>query len=224
MQRFQTIPVLMLTALLGLSGTVIASTGGDGHDVASTATTTADAAQDPRQLVQQTAEQVMARLQRERSELKAHPERIYELVKDLILPHFDFDGMSRWVLGRHWQQATPAQRQQFETQFRDLMVRTYSSALLRYDSEHIEYLSGHDLGKSNQALVRTLIRQSDQVSIPVDYRLYMDKSQQWKVFDMSIDGVSLITNYRRSFAEQIRRVGLNGLIDRLVQHNQANAS
>ena len=177
------------------------------------------AASSPEQLVKQTAEQVLSKLQQERPELKAHPGKIYDLIKNIILPHFDFQRMSEWVLGINWRRATPEQREQFLTQFRDLLVNTYGYALLRYDNEKIQYLPSIGSPVNGEVLVRTQIQQADGESIPVNYRLYR-KAGEWRVFDLSIDGVSMISNYRGSFSEQIQQIGIDGLIKRLEQHNQ----
>ena len=173
----------------------------------------------PEQLIKQTADQVLSKLQQERPELKAHPGKIYALIQNIILPHFDFQRMSEWVLGANWRRATPEQRDRFLTEFRDLLVNTYGYALLRYDTEQIRYLPTLGNPANGEVLVRTQIRQADGESIPVNYRLY-HKDGEWKVFDLSIDGVSLISNYRNSYAEQIPQVGMNGLIKRLEQHNR----
>ena len=176
----------------------------------------------PEQLVHQTADQVLSKLRQDRSELKAHPGKIYDLVKNIILPHFDFDRMSEWVLGANWRRATPQQRSRFTAEFRDLLVNTYGYALLRYENEQIRYLPSHSDSSSGQVLVRTQIQQPDGEPIPVNYRLY-DEQGEWKVFDLSIDGVSLVSNYRASFAEQLQQVGMDGLIKHLAQHNQETA-
>jgi phospholipid transport system substrate-binding protein len=173
----------------------------------------------PEQMVKQTAEQVLNRLQQDRTELKAHPGRIYALIKNIILPHFDFRRMSQWVLGVNWRRATPEQRKRFMHEFRDLLVNTYGYALLRYENETIQYLPTRKDQASGEVLVRTQIQQADGESIPVNYRLY-NKQGEWKVFDLSIDGVSLVSNYRNSFDEQIQQIGMDGLIKRLEQHNQ----
>ena len=174
----------------------------------------------PEQLVRQTSDQVLAKLRQEAPDLKAHPGKIYDLIKNIILPHFDFQRMGQWVLGVNWRRATHQQRDRFLTEFRDLLVNTYGDALLRYDNEQIRYLpTRSDLAKG-EALVRTRIQQASGSSIPVDYRLYL-RHGEWKVFDLSIDGVSMISNYRNSFTDQIHRIGLDGLIKRLEQHNQA---
>lgn len=183
------------------------------------ATTSGRAAQEsPRQLVQQTTKQVLAKLHNERAELKADPDKLYDLIQSDILPHFDFARMSRWVLGIHWRQATPAQRNRFETQFRNLLVDTYGNALLKYSGQSIEYLPTESEPASGKVLVRTRLHQSGENTLPVDYRLHNDHGQ-WKVFDVSIDGISLLTNYRQTFSEQVQQVGLDGLIKSMAKRH-----
>jgi phospholipid transport system substrate-binding protein len=176
----------------------------------------------PEQLVRQTADQVLNKLRLERPELKAHPGKIYDLIQNLILPHFDFERMSRWVLGPNWRRATPLQRSQFMAEFQDLLINTYGYALLRYQDAPIQYLPSRIDLASGQALVRTEIKQADGQTIPVDYRLYA-KQGEWKVFDLSIDGISMVSNYHDSFSEQIQQIGMDGLIKRLALHNQETA-
>jgi phospholipid transport system substrate-binding protein len=176
-------------------------------------------AQSPEDMVKQTAEQVLGKLQQDRSRLKAHPDAIYGLIESDILPHFDFDRMSRWVLARYWRTATPQQRSQFETQFRNLLVNTYGSTLLRYSGEKISYQPTRLDPASDMALVRTSVLNPDSgQSIPIDYRVY-DNHGEWKVVDLTIDGVSLVTNYRHSFAETLKQHGIDGLIRHLKTHN-----
>jgi phospholipid transport system substrate-binding protein len=173
----------------------------------------------PQDLIKQTAEQVLNKLQQDHATLRAHPGAIYDLVKRDILPHFDFQRMSRWVLARYWRRATPQQRTRFEHQFRNLLVDTYGNTLLRYAGEKISYLPTKLNPENDTALVRTSLLNGDSgQSIPIDYRLY-DNHGVWKVYDLSIDGVSLISNYRNSFAEELRQHGIDGLIQQLTGHN-----
>jgi phospholipid transport system substrate-binding protein len=174
----------------------------------------------PEEMIKQTATQVLNKLQQDQATLKAHPGAIYDLVKSDILPHFDFERMSRWVLARYWRQATPQQRSQFEDQFRNLLVNTYGNTLLRYSGEKVSYRPTQLNPANMTALVRTtLLSGGSGQAIPVDYRLY-DAHGAWKVYDLSIDGVSLVTNYRESFAEVLRQKGIDGLIQQLAKHNE----
>ncbi|QBQ54133.1 MlaC/ttg2D family ABC transporter substrate-binding protein [Nitrosococcus wardiae] len=171
------------------------------------------------ELVKQTSEHLMATLKVQKSELEAHPERIYPVVKDIVLPHFDFRRMAQFVLGKYWRPATGKQRQRFVDEFRALLVRTYSTALLKYSHEKIRYLPVHGPTEASDTVVRVEILQANGgPAVPMSLHLY-NKGGAWKVFDVKIDGVSLITNYRASFASQVRTGGLNQLIEKLAEKN-----
>src|SRR5699024_2935986 len=163
-------------------------------------------------LVRQTSEHLMQTLKTQKNELETHPDRIYPLVKDIVLPHFDFKRMAQLVLGKYWRQATIEQRQRFANEFRVLLVRTYSTALLKYSHEKIRYLPMHGPAKANNTVVRIEALQANGgPSVPMSLHLY-DKNGAWKIFDVKIDGVSLVTNYRANFAGEVRNGGLNQLI------------
>lgn len=174
----------------------------------------------PEAMIKQTTDQVLATLQQDQAKLKDHPGRIYDLIENEILPHFDFDHMSRWVLGQHWRDASPQQRSQFTQQFRNLLVNTYGNALLGYSGQTVSYLPVQRDPESGEVTVRARIHdvEADQ-DIPLDYQVD-NESGQWKVVDVSIDGVSLIANYRQTFDTRIQREGLDGLIRDLGEHNK----
>ncbi|QBQ54135.1 MlaC/ttg2D family ABC transporter substrate-binding protein [Nitrosococcus wardiae] len=172
------------------------------------------------QLVEETSERMLQTLRNKREELEEHPERIYDLVKEILLPHFDFQRIARLALGRHWRQANEEQRQRFVGEFRTLLVRTYSTALLKYSDEKINYLPLRGPKEAENILVRMEIEQArggPPISMEVD--LY-EKGENWKVYDVKIDGVSLVTNYRTNFASEIRQGGLDQLIEKLEKKNQ----
>ncbi|RMD71200.1 MAG: ABC transporter substrate-binding protein, partial [Gammaproteobacteria bacterium] len=127
----------------------------------------AHAQQDPLQLVQQTAERMLAEIRAHKAELQQHPERIYDLVEDIVLPHFDFERMSRLVLGRYWRSATPEQRRRFVKEFRMLLVRTYANALLEYSDQKLSY--GPVRGSGDEVTVHTEVAQPGGLPIPIDY-------------------------------------------------------
>jgi phospholipid transport system substrate-binding protein len=180
-------------------------------------------AQDPQeaqQLVQQTADQVLERLQKDRERLQANPDLIYPLVEDIVLPHFDFSRMSQWVLGRHWRTADAAQRERFTREFRDLLVRTYAKALLEYTDQSIEYLPLLADESAERVVVRTqIVQKGSAYPIPIYYNMY-HRADGWKVYDISVDGVSLVSNYRSSFASQIRAGSIDDLIAKLESMNR----
>jgi phospholipid transport system substrate-binding protein len=177
------------------------------------------AIQSPQDLVQQTADQMVSKLRAERQVIDQHPGRIYDLVNEIVLPHFDFERMSTWVLGKYWRTATPEQHKRFVEEFRNLLVRTYAKSLSSYRDNKISYLPLRATPQDTDVKVRTEVDQPGGFPIPIDYSLYL-KDDEWKVYDVTIDGVSLVTNYRTTFANQIRQDGLDKLIATLADRNQ----
>ena len=171
------------------------------------------------EVVMNTADEVLARVTSEREAIDADPGRIYGLVNDVVIPHFDFVSMSKWVLGKKtWRGASESQREQFIDEFKTLLVRTYAKALLEYANQEIEYLPEESNPSSNLVLVKTKIHQSGTSAVPIDYRMHISGGE-WKVVDIVVDGVSLILTYRGSFASEIRKNGLDALIRKLSQRN-----
>ena len=100
----------------------------------------AAATQDPLGLVKTTSEDILSKVREERAEIDANPQRLYQLVDEIVLPHFDFERMSRWVLGKYWRRASAEQQSRFVAEFRSLLVRTYAKSLSEYTDNKIEYL------------------------------------------------------------------------------------
>ncbi len=170
-------------------------------------------------LVMETTQAVLARLRAENEQLKADPSGVYTLVEDLVLPHFDFERMSQWVLGKHWRDADETQRGRFTDAFRTLLVRTYAVALLEYNDQQLEFPAARLPDEAPKVLIKSEIRQSGAPPIPLHYRLY-DNQGRWLVYDISVDGVSLVANYRTSFGGEVATQGLDALIERLEQMNR----
>lgn len=182
------------------------------------------ASAEAQQLVIDTSTRVLERLRQDQENLQANPELIYPLVEDLVLPHFDFERMSIWVLGKNWRKADSQQQQQFIDAFRTLLVRTYAKALLEYTDQEIKYLPFHAEEDAKRVTVRTEIAQPGGVNIPLNYSMFLNEKGKWKVYDISVDGVSLVTNYRTSFASEIRQGGIAKLLDRLAEMNSAKGA
>ena len=170
------------------------------------------------EIVKTTADQVIARLKSDREELNVHPELIYDLVDELIIPHFDFTSMSKWVLGQNWRTANDTQQEQFVDQFRTLLVRTYAKALLEYSDNEIKYFPVLSNPDSNLVVVKTEVAQPTSSAIPINYSMHISGGE-WKVVDVAIDGVSLVSTYRGSFASEIRKNGMDALITKLIDKN-----
>ena len=150
---------------------------------------------EPLALVKETSDRVLAAVTERKEELNAAPEKIYALVDDIVLPHFAFERMSRLVLGKYWRKASDTQKQAFVEQFRVMLVRTYGVALLNYSGQAIKYFPMREVGDAKVANVNTEVYENGAPPIPINYRLYRD-GEKWMVFDISIDGVSLVSNYR----------------------------
>jgi len=174
---------------------------------------------DPQSLVKQTSEKILSQLKAEQALLNEEPGRIYELVDEVLLPHFDFEYMSQMVLAKYWRRASQEERVAFTAEFRNLLVRTYAKSLNQYVDQEIIFLPFRAGRDEDQATVKTEVEQPGSFPIPIDYRLHY-KNESWLLFDVLIDGVSLVTNYRSSFAKAIRQEGIQSLIDSLAKKNQ----
>jgi len=182
-------------------------------------TTTAVTMQAPDAPVREATESLLAPL-RDDPSIATDPERLRALAERTVVPHFDFETLARWVLGKHWRRATPEQRRAFADAFREMLIRTYSAALQDYREPQIHYFPARLSPDGRQATVRTRITQpGTQLGVDVQYRLFV-REGQWKVYDVVIDGVSLAASYRTSFDREIRQVGLDGLIERLATRDQ----
>lgn len=170
------------------------------------------AATAPDQLVRTTTNEILALLKKNHLVYKKDDKKLYGMVHKHILPHFDFSAMSRLVLARHWRQANEDQRNRFRDAFRDLLVRTYATALLKYRDEKVLFLPYHAKPEDKRVLVKTeVVQAGGGANIPLNYKFFR-KNSDWKVYDVSIDGVSLVTNYRSVYAEKIRKEGIDALI------------
>ena len=141
-------------------------------------------------------------------------------VKEKILPHFDFARMTALATGVGWRSASSAQQSELTAQMRTLLVRTYSSALSKYQNQTLEFLPSRESADKNKVIVRSLLKQPGAPAIAVDYRMSRG-SEGWKVYDVVVDGVSLVTTYRDAFSTEVRSNGIDGLVRML---NDKNAS
>jgi phospholipid transport system substrate-binding protein len=177
----------------------------------------------PDVVVKQTADGVIDRIKNHREELDSDPSKIYDVVNELVIPHFDFISMSKWVLGKNWKSASDAQRKEFIEQFKTLLVRTYARALLEYSNQQIKYFPVEMSPGSKLAVVKTEMTSDGAQPFPVAYRMHQ-QNEAWKVVDVSVDGVSLVSTYRGSFSTQIKKNGFDSLISELTSKNERLAS
>jgi phospholipid transport system substrate-binding protein len=180
------------------------------------------ATSDPLTLVQESTDKMLTAIKAERAEIDRDNARLFALVEDIVLPHFDFQRMSKLVLAKYWNRASDDQRRRFIDEFRFLLVRTYATAMLEYTDQKIVYLPFRAQPGDTDVVVQTEVEQVGGFPIPIDYKFALDNGA-WKVYEVSIDGVGLVINYRSSFATEIRgKEGLEGLINKLkVRNDQA---
>ena len=179
------------------------------------------AAEAPDELVKRTAEDVLTIIKSDKDIQAGNQEKLFALTEEKILPNFNFDKVSRLVLGKNWTKATPDQKTAFQSEFKSLLLRTYATALSKYKNQTIEYAPLRMADGATTASVKTSIVQSGGQPIAVNYTLEKQADASWKVYDIVIEGVSLVTNYRGQFAQEIRQNGLDSLIKKLADKNKA---
>lgn len=175
----------------------------------------------PDALVKETSQEVLAILKNDH-EFQTNQRKILDLIDAKVLPHFDFTRMTALAVGRYWRQASPAQQQALVKEFRTLLVRTYSTSLSNYKNQIIDYKAFKMNPGDTDVTVRTQVVQPGGQPIPIDYSLHVTPNG-WKVYDVTVDNVSLVINYRGSFATEIRKAGIDGLINALVEKNGGGA-
>lgn len=190
-----------------------------GFFLATSLTVSADSMSAPQALVKNASDEMLKALKDNKAELNQNPDKIYSLVEQILMPYFDFEKMSKLALGKNWRQLDDDQRVKFVEEFRLLLIRTYSTAMLEYTNEEIRMLPFRDDLSRKRVTVPMEVVQPAGPPIPMSLALYENDDNAWKVYDVKIDGVSLVTNYRSSFATQIRNKGVNNLISDLADRN-----
>lgn len=216
--RHSFITVLLL-ALLAVTGTANA------------------AANDALVLLKTTGHDLIETLNQKRGELKGNQKAVRKLVEDSLLPHIDIITASKWVLGKHWRRASKAQKISFIKQFRELLLSFYSSALAEYLVDKENKQLNPDMFKfhpiraqsdDTEVTIRSELIPDSGKPLPVHFHMHESK-RGWKVYDVSVEGISVVTTYRTSFATEIQQKGLDSLIQSLTDKNnrflaQAEAS
>ena len=172
----------------------------------------------PHEMLKQTSDEVIAVLKDRKDELKDDPQLVYDLVHEYILPHLDEVTIAKLALGKNWRKASREQKIEFINEFRDLLIRTYGKSLSEFSDQTINYFPVRRADGEDKVVVKSEVLQSGGPSIPVSYRMRI-KDNEWKVYDLSIDGVSLVTSYRGTFAQEIRKGGMEGLLKLLKDKN-----
>jgi phospholipid transport system substrate-binding protein len=179
------------------------------------------AAEEPDQLVKSVTEEVLTIVRNDKDIQSGNAKKAIALVDARVLPHFNFTRMTQLAMGREWRNASPAQQQTLTAEFKTLLVRTYSKALTEYRNQTVEYKPFTAKAGETEVKVKTLVKQANSAKpIELDYSLEKQDAG-WKVYDIEVAGVSLVTNYRDSFGSEIRNNGIDGLIKALQNKNAA---
>jgi phospholipid transport system substrate-binding protein len=176
----------------------------------------------PDALVKRIADEVLAVIRSDKDVAAGNQQKVVALAEQKVLPHFDFTRMARLAVGRNWSKASDAQKEALTREFRTMLVRTYSSSLTAYRNQTIEVKPTKMAANDTETTVRTQVIQQGGPPIPIDYA--MEKvGNDWKVYDVVIDGASLVTTYRGSFNDQIQKNGIVGLLKTLQERNAGPA-
>jgi phospholipid transport system substrate-binding protein len=174
----------------------------------------------PESILDSTTKSMLSSLKSNKQELRQNPSKLYTIVDNILVPHVDTEYMAKWVVGRqYWSAANSDQRERFIVEFKKMVVRSYASSLLAYSDQIVTYypIKGDIQGK-NKVQVSSIIRQPNGENINVAYRL-LRTGGTWKVYDIIIEGVSLLQGFQSQFADDLRAAGLEQLINKLHTHN-----
>jgi phospholipid transport system substrate-binding protein len=173
--------------------------------------------------VKAVADDVLTIVKKDKDIQNGDQAKIFALAEEKIVPNFNFDHVCKLVLGKNFSKATKDQQDAFEREFRSLLIRTYASALSKYRNQTIEYKPLRESADEKQVVVKTQILQPGGQPVGVDYSVEQI-GDAWKVYDITIEGVSLVTNYRGQFSNEVRQSGMDGLIQKLADKNKSNAA
>jgi len=176
----------------------------------------------PDALVKRVSQDVLQTIKSDPKIQSGDQARIREVMEAKLAPNFDFDRMTALAMGRNWRQATPEQQKRLTSEFKTLLVRTYSGALSQYRDQSIDYKPLRADPNSSDVIVRTEVVRQGQPPVQIDYGMEK-KDGAWKAYDVVVGGVSLVTNYRDEFSEQVRAGGIDGLIKTLATKNGGGA-
>jgi len=186
--------------------------------------------QSAEEVVRSTLDQVIEKMSSEKSNRGVHPEKTFELIQKHAVPHFDFPIMCRWILGKNWNKASQEQRYAFINGFKTLVVYTYAKTLISHSVKEIKYMPVQSDPSSNLAIVRVEIWTDSSThtigsanTILLNYKMHINNGE-WKVIDITVNGISLVRSYRGKFKSEIRKNGFDSLIARLTKRNLKLAS
>ena len=173
----------------------------------------------PQQLIETTSRKLLEALDADRELAKKDPARVRKLVDEILLPYFDTDYSARLVLGKHWRNATPEQQKRFVDAFYQSLLRNYGSALAEFTADRLTVLPFRGDLATGQAIVRTEVKRSNGQRVPVSYTLHATPAG-WKAWDVTIEGISYVRNFRNDVGAEVDQKGLPAVIERLENENE----
>ena len=177
----------------------------------------------PEQIVEETATEVLRVVNEEAQRIKNEPGYVNELIDEMILPIIDLQSMRKLILGKHWKTASEGQRAKFIEEFKSMLIRTYAKSIADYGHAKVSVKAPKNKKQGKYYTVNTELDLGSGVPLNVAY-VFRRSSDTWKVFDLSVDGLSLIKNFRTSFSQEISETSLDALIERLANTNAEKAS
>jgi len=178
----------------------------------------------PDVLVKTITQDVLTVLKRDKDIQAGDSKKVAALIDAKVLPHFNFTRMTRLTMGRNWRSSSPEQQKELISEFRTLLVRTYSTALSSYRDQQVDFKPLRAKPEETEVTVRTEVKPSG-ASQPVSIDYEMEKTPEgWKVYDVKVGGVSLVTTYRETFASEVKERGVDGLIKSLAAKNRQGDS
>src|SRR5687767_14960649 len=181
---------------------------------------TAGFAQDltPDQLVQKVTEEVLATIKADKQLASGDKQKALKLAEEKVLPYIDFEEATRLAVGRAWSQASPEQKKKLVGEFRNMLVRTYSNAIEAYQGQSLKVLPSRKQDAKDEATVRAQFVRPGAPPLPLEFQM-RKTGQEWKVYDIAVEGISLVLTYRSEFDSVVKQEGIDGLIKRLGQKN-----
>jgi phospholipid transport system substrate-binding protein len=176
----------------------------------------------PEQLVQKITNEVLESIKGDKQLAAGDKQKAVKLAEEKVLPYIDFEEATRLAVGRAWAKATPEQKKRIVTEFRNMLVRTYSNAIGGYEGQTLKVLPSRGKQDPQDTTVRTQFVRAGAPPLPIDFQMHK-AGDTWKVYDIAVEGVSLVLTYRSEFDAVVKQDGIDGLIKRLAQKNEPAA-
>ena len=179
----------------------------------------------PEQIVEDTSATILKTINEENDKLREDPTLINGLINETVIPIIDLDSMGKLILGKHWKKASETQRSGFISEFKDMLIRTYAKSLVDYGHAKVNVLPTREKEQGKYYTVQSELEVgSGKAPLQVAYIFRKNKQDEWKVFDLAVDGLSLVKNFRTSFGQEIKETSLDALITRLANTNKTGTT